>query len=286
MVELCIIYDKVRFEEKALYDKVVKRGLKARMVDAKSITISTDADRKDFELGDIILQRSISYFRGLYLTACLEFLGYNVVNEFKVGEICGNKLMTSLVLARSKVPTPNTHFAFSSESARDVMKRGVYPLVAKPIVGSWGRRVFRLRDYEAANMIIEVSEEDDNPLSRIYYLQEMIKRPPRDVRCIVVGERIVAAIYRYSADGEWRTNVAKGGKAEVAPIPNELEDIVLKAARAVGGGILGVDLMEDETRGYVVHEINNTVEFRGASSVAETDIAGQIIDYCVEAAKN
>jgi [lysine-biosynthesis-protein LysW]---L-2-aminoadipate ligase len=285
MVEVCIIYDKIRFEEKALYDKAKKKGLRAHIIDAKTITIDTESKRKALQLGDVILQRSISHFRGLYLTACLEFLGFLVINKFKVGETCGNKLITSLTLAKYQVPTPKTHFAFSAESAIEVISKIGFPLVLKPIVGSWGRGVFPLRDEEVANMIVEMREGDDSPLARIYYVQEMIKRPPRDLRCIVVGDKVIAAIYRYSAENEWRTNVARGGKAEVAPITNELEDIALKAAKAVGGGIVGIDLMEDEKRGLLVHEVNSTVEFRGASNVSDADIAGAIIDYALKIAK-
>jgi [lysine-biosynthesis-protein LysW]--L-2-aminoadipate ligase len=285
MVKVCVIYDKLRFEEKALYDKAKKKGIKAQIVDAKTITINTDNKRKALQLGDVILQRSISHLRGLYLTACLEFLGFLVINKFQVGETCGNKLITSLVLARYKVPTPKTYFAFSRESAITTINKIGFPLVLKPIVGSWGRGVFPLRDEEVANIIMEMREEDNSPLARIYYFQEMIKRPPRDVRCIVVGDEVIAAIYRYSAENEWRTNVARGGKAEVAPITNELEDIALRAAKAVGWGILGVDLMEDEKRGLLVHEVNNTVEFRGASNVSEVDIAGAMIDYALTIAK-
>jgi [lysine-biosynthesis-protein LysW]---L-2-aminoadipate ligase len=285
MVELCVLYDKVRFEEKSIYDKALKKGIKARMTDAKSITVTTDSKRKELDLGDVILQRSISHFRGLYLTTCLEFLGFSVINKFKVGETCGNKLLTSLTLAKHNVPTPKTHFAFSAGAAMEVISGTGFPVVLKPIVGSWGRGVYPLRDDEVANMIVEMREEDNNPLARIYYIQEMIQRPPRDLRCIVVGDEIIAAVYRYSAQNEWRTNVARGGKAENAPITNELEEIVLRAARAVGGGVLGVDLMEDEQRGLLVHEINNTVEFRGASNVSTADIASAIIDYSVAVAK-
>ncbi len=281
MVELCVVYDKVRFEEKSIYDKALKKGIKTRMTDAKSITISTDSKRKELALGDVILQRSISHFRGLYLTACIEFLGFSVINRFKVGETCGNKLLTSLTLAKHKVPTPKTYFAYSAGTAMEIISRTGFPVVLKPIVGSWGRGVYPLRDEEVAKMIIEMREENDNPLGRIYYIQEMVERPPRDLRCIVVGDEIIAAVYRYSAENEWRTNVARGGKAENAPITNELEEIALRAARAVGGGVLGVALMEDKHRGLLVHEINNTVEFRGASNVSSTDIASAIIDYSV-----
>ena len=285
MVEVCITYDKVRFEEKALYEKTQSKGIKSQIVDAKTITIGTDSKKKDFVLGDIILQRTVSHYRGLYLTACLEFLDFKVINRFKVSEMCGNKLITSIVLAKNKIPTPKTQFAFSAESAQQTIRKTGFPLVLKPIVGSWGRGIFPLRDRETASMIVEMREEDDSPLSRIYYVQEMIDRPPRDIRCIVVGDQAVTAIYRYSAQAEWRTNVARGGKVELAPITKEVEDLALRAAKAVGGGILGVDMMEDKNRGLVVHEVNNTVEFHGAASVSKADIPGAIIDYAVKIAR-
>jgi [lysine-biosynthesis-protein LysW]--L-2-aminoadipate ligase len=285
MVELSIIYDKVRFEEKVLYEKAQTKGIAAQIVDAKTVTVSTDSRKKDYAFGDVVMQRSVSHYRGLYLTACLEHLGFNVINKFRVAETCGNKLITSLVLAKNNVPTPRTQFAFSAEGALESIRKAGFPLVLKPIVGSWGRGVFPLRDEETAGMIVEMREEDDSPLARIYYVQEMIDRPPRDIRCIVVGNRVVTAIYRYSAENEFRTNVARGGKAELAPITKELEDLALKASKAVGGGIVGVDMMEDKKRGLIVHEVNNTVEFHGAASVSKIDIPDTMIDYAVKLAK-
>ncbi|MFL6453031.1 MAG: lysine biosynthesis protein LysX [Nitrososphaeraceae archaeon] len=285
MVRVSVIYDKVRFEEKALYEKAKKKGINAQIIDGKTITINTQSKKTSLQLGDVVIQRSISHFRGLYLTSCLEFLGFLVINKFKVGQTCGNKLITSLALAKYKVPTPKTHFAFSAESAIELIYNTGFPLVLKPVIGSWGRGVFPIRDEEMANMIVEMREESDSPLARIFYIQEMVRRPPRDLRCIVIGDKVIAAIYRYSAQNEWRTNVARGGKAEAAPITKELEEIALSAAKAVGGGILGIDLMEDEKRGLLVHEVNNTVEFRGASNVCEADIAGAIIDYAISIAK-
>lgn len=284
-MEVCIIYDKVRFEEKALYDKALEKGIKAQMVDAKGVTVSTESKRSDLSLGDVIMQRSVSHYRGLYLTACLEFLDFPVINKFSTAEICGNKLVTSLTLAKNNIPTPKTQLAFSAETAIEMIRKTGLPLVLKPIVGSWGRGVFPLRDEETASMVVEMREENDSPLSRIYYVQEMIDRPPRDVRCIVVGEQVVTAIYRYAGEGEWRTNVARGGKAELALVTKELEDLALKAANAVGRGIVGVDLMEDKARGLVVHEVNNNVEFRGAATVSVNDIPGAMIDYAIGIAK-
>ncbi|HEU0144257.1 MAG TPA: lysine biosynthesis protein LysX [Nitrososphaera sp.] len=285
VVEVSILCDKVRFEEKALYEKTQSMGIKSKIVDAKTLTIGTCSKAKDFQLGDVILQRSVSYYRGLYLTACLEFLGFKVINRFEVGQVCGNKLITSIRLAENKIPTPKTQFAFSAESGLETIKNKGFPVVLKPIVGSWGRGIYPLRDLETASMIIEMREEDDSPLSRIYYIQEMVDRPSRDIRCIVIGDQVLTAIYRYSSQSEWRTNVALGGKVELASITKEMEDLALSAARAVGGGILGVDMMEDKNRGLVVHEINNTVEFRGAASVSKADIPNQMINYAINIAR-
>jgi [lysine-biosynthesis-protein LysW]--L-2-aminoadipate ligase len=97
----------------------------------------------------------------------------------------------------------------------------------------------------------------------------------------VLGEQVVAAIYRYSSSDEWRTNVSRGGKAEMIKITSDIENIAIKASKAVGKGILGVDMMENENEELLVHEINNTVEFRGASAATGIDIAKLIIDYVI-----
>jgi [lysine-biosynthesis-protein LysW]--L-2-aminoadipate ligase len=283
--DICIIYDRVRWEEKELYEKAIKLGHTSKMVDAKTLAISTHDGTMASNFGDIVLQRCVSHYRGLYLTACLEFLGSKVINAYSTAEICGNKLLTSIYLAKYKIPTPTTHFAFGPEVAADVADKLGYPIVLKPIVGSWGRMVIPVKDRDVMESMIEMREEMPNPLSKIYYIQDYIDRPPRDIRTIVVGDRVVTAIYRYSAEGEWRTNIARGGKAELCPITKELEDICVRASKAVGSGILGVDLMEDKKDGLVVHEVNNTVEFKGASTVSEKDIAAEIINYTAKVAK-
>lgn len=282
MVRICIIYDKLRFEEKKIYNDIQQKGFDATLIDGKSLVFDTESSKSDSRFGDIILQRVISYNRGLHLTYCLEQIGLPVVNSFSVSEICGNKLITSLILKKNNVPTPKTTFAFSTESARECMKKLGFPLVVKPIIGSWGRGVYQIKDQSMADMMLDSRQENDNSFSRIYYFQELIDRPSRDIRCIVIGDQIVASVFRYSSENEWRTNVAVGGRTEMAPLTSELKEIVLKASNAIGGGILGVDLMEDKERGYLVHEVNNTVEFRGASAVCKSDIAGAMTDYLVK----
>lgn len=272
----------MRWEEKALGLIAKKKGVRVLTIDAK--TVSLDSSSKHVhvkkQFGDIVLQRCISYFRGQHVTAYLEFKGLAVINKHSVGEICGNKYLTTLALEKAKVPTPRTMFAFTADSAKEAVEKLGYPAVLKPIVGSWGRGVAPLKDRETANPMIELREEMTGALNQIYYIQEMVKRPPRDIRTIVVGERVVAAAYRYAPPEDWRTNVARGGRTAPCKITQELEDIALKAAKAVGGGVLGVDAMESSD-GLVVHEVNNTVEFKGTSQVNKANIPEEIINHVI-----
>ena len=155
-------------------------------------------------------------------------------------------------------------------------------MVVKPVVGSWGRLSALMKDGDAARAIIE-DREHMFPLYQIYYLQEFVKRPPRDIRTFVIGGRTVAAIYRYSST-DWRTNTARGGKAEKCSITSELDDLSVKSAEAVGGEFVGVDLMEGRD-GLVVHEVNNTTEFKNTVPATGVDIPGMVIDYLISIQK-
>ena len=283
MSKIRIVFDRVRSEEKMLEEKALELGHDTKMIDAKITQVNTESKRSDFDFGDVVLERCVSYFRGLHFTACLEFLDVPVINKFEVANNCGNKMITSLLLKKHNVPTPKTYFSFSSETALENLEKVGYPMVIKPVVGSWGRGVMALKDRDTADAIIEVRELSDGPLDRIYYLQEMVKRPPRDIRAIAVGDQVIAAMYRTSTGG-FKTNIALGAEPLPCDITKELEDICLKASKAVGGGILGVDLMEDEKRGLVVHEVNNTVEFKGLAKVAKKNIPKEMIDFAVKSA--
>ncbi|MEM2183131.1 MAG: lysine biosynthesis protein LysX, partial [Candidatus Bathyarchaeia archaeon] len=262
-----LVYDRIRWEEKALIDASRKLGIELKLTDSKDIYLSADEDsgRIREEFGDIVIQRCISYFRGLHITAILENSGLQVINPFNVSLICGNKLFTILALVKAGVPVPKTLVAFTDESAFKALDALGYPAVLKPVIGSWGRLVALVRDRDSAQALIESREEMQNSLMQIYYLQEYVKRPPRDIRVLTIGDEVVAAAYRYSANGEWRTNVARGGRTEPLPVTSELAEIALKASKAVGGGVLAVDCMESPN-GIIVHEVNNTPEFKGLYS--------------------
>lgn len=285
MSGISLIYDRVRWEEKALIEASERLGLNLKLVDSKEIYLNATEGSSNLSklremFGDIVLQRCISYFRGLHITAVLEGAGLQVINPFNVSLICGNKLFTTIALSKVGVPVPQTMVAFTNEGAMKALEKLGYPAVLKPVVGSWGRLIALVKDRDSAQALIETREEMQNSLMQIYYLQEYVKRPPRDIRILTIGDEVVAAAYRYPAEGDWRTNVARGGRMEPCPIRDELAEVALKASRAVGGGVLAVDCMESPD-GIVVHEVNNTPEFKGLYSATRVDIPEKIIKYAI-----
>jgi len=282
--KVCIVFDRIRLEEKMLQEASNSLGYDTIMMDAKTTQLSTESQQRDVDFGDVVLERCVSYFRGLHFTSCLEFLNIPVINSHKVADNCGNKMVTSLLLKKAGVATPKTYFAFSSEEAMNLINKVGYPIVIKPVIGSWGRGVMPLRDKDTTEAIIEMRDIEDGSHDRIYYLQEMIDRPPRDIRAITVGDQVVAAMYRKS-QGDFKTNIALGGDPELCEITKEVEDICLKASKAVGGGILGIDLMEDKKRGLVCHEVNNTVEFKGLARVAKKNIPQEMVRFAISQIK-
>ena len=280
MQKICIVFDRLRTEEKLLQKNAEELGYETSMVDAKITSFDTDSKPENFEFGDVVLERCVSYYRGLHFTACLEFMEIPVINKFDVANTCGNKMITSMLLKKNNIPTPKTYFSFSAETALDNFEKVGYPLVIKPIIGSWGRSVMPVKDKDTAEAVIENRQVTDGPQDRIYYLQEMIDRPPRDIRVITVGDQAVSAMYRKSSGG-FKTNIALGADPELCEITKEIEDLCEKTSKAVGGGILGIDLMEDKKRGLVVHEVNNTVEFKGLVKVSKKNIPKEMIDYAI-----
>jgi len=273
-----ILFDRVRWEEKELGRQLEIRGLSYDMIDAKSQVLPLDRSELP-SLPSRILERCVSFYRGLNLSFVYEAHGIEVINSSRILDLCGNKLLTSQILAKNGVPTPKTIVSFSPESAIQAIEEVGYPCVMKPIVGSWGRQVVPIRDRETAEALIEMREQQSDSMQTIFYIQEMVNRPPRDIRCIAVGDEIVAAVYRYAPSEQWKTNVALGGHSEACKVTSELEETVLKTVEVIGSGVLGIDLMERNNSELVVHEVNGTVEFKGAQSATDHSIAGRIVDY-------
>jgi [lysine-biosynthesis-protein LysW]--L-2-aminoadipate ligase len=278
-----ILYDQLRWEEKSLIETAKKKDINLEVINCRESSIELDKDKSP-HYNDIILQRCVSYYNNLHSTAAFEGLGAKMINSLYTAIMCGNKLFTHMELSKTGIAIPKAFCAFSSQSALNILNKNGYPKVIKPVVGSWGRMIALLKDKEAAEAVIE-DREHMYPLYQVYYFEEFVKRPPRDIRCIVVGDRVVAAIYRYSGDTEWKTNMALGGKAEACKVTNEMEDLCLRAAKTMKGEILGVDLMESDENGLLVHEVNNTTEFKNTVRVTEIDIPSLIVDHLVNSNK-
>lgn len=282
-MDFSLIYDKVRWEEKSILKAAEDRNHKLSMVNVKSIDMDFDAPLPG-NYGSITIQRSTSYYRGLHSTAYLEFKGQKVVNSLQVQQIAGNKMFSSLALIKNGVPTPRTSASTTPEVAMEQFTNKFgESAVLKPVTGSWGRMIALMNDKAAAMAVLE-DRQYMYPLYSIFYMQEFVKRPPRDIRAFVIGDRVVGGIYRYESNGDWRTNTAIGGKAEKCDITGELEDIVLKAARSIGHGIFGVDVMESDN-GYTVHEVNSTTEFKNTVRIGGVDVPGEIVNFLEEEAR-
>jgi [lysine-biosynthesis-protein LysW]---L-2-aminoadipate ligase len=281
---LIILYDSMRWEEKSLYEAAKRKGVEdCHLVDCKDIFI--ELNRKDaMYTNKTVIQRSVSYFKSLHSTAALEGLGASIINPLETAITCGNKLFCHMVLNKVDIRTPKSITAFSEKSALEGLDKLGYPAVIKPTIGSWGRLIALLRDKDAARAVIE-DRQHMFPLYHVYYFEEFVNRPPRDIRAIVVGDSVAAAIYRYSGNEEWKTNMALGGRAENCPITKELEDVCINACKAVSGKVVGVDLMESKEDGLVVHEVNNTTEFKNTVKVTGIDIPGLIVEYASRQAK-
>ena len=269
------LYDTIRLEEKLLIESAKKNDINLEMVDCKNLFVNLN-DKKSFD--GPVLQRCVSYYRNLHSTAAIEGQGTKVVNCLNTGIFAGNKLFTHMLLQKAGVATPDATVAFSKDSALEALEKNGFPKIIKPTVGSWGRMVSKINDMDAAEGIID-GREAMYPIHQVHFLEEFVERPPRDIRVIVIGDNVAAGIYRNSGDGNWKTNTHLGGSAEICEISNELEDICIKAKDAVYGDIVGIDLMESKDKGMVVHEINNTTEFRNVVRVTGVDIPKLMLEY-------
>ena len=274
-----LFYTIVRPEEKWILQAAESRDLEVVRLDDGDVTFGLD--RPDVDV-DVVLNRSVSHTRSLYATRCFAHYGIPTVNAPEVVELAGDKVLASLRLAERGIPTPKTVVALSPEAALKAIERVGYPAVLKPAVGSWGRLMAKVNSPAEAEQIIEHKSALGSPVHSVFYVQEFVEKPDRDLRVFVVGTEAVAGMYRRSTD--WRTNAARGATTETLPLTPELRELALRAADAVGGGVLAVDLMESP-RGLVVHEVNPTPEFKALAAVTGADIAGAIVDYTIGVAR-
>jgi [lysine-biosynthesis-protein LysW]--L-2-aminoadipate ligase len=274
-----ILVSRIRVEEKHIFDALERKGIPYDLLDDRELVL--DMGKRSFGY-DVILERCINHSRALYALRILEDWGLRCVNSYRVADTCGNKLLTTSALMRAGVPSPRTLVAFTPESALQAIETLGYPVVLKPAVGSWGRLLSKINDREAAEAVLEHKQVLGTYHHSIFYIQEYIRKPMRDIRAFVVGDRTIAAIYRNSE--HWITNTARGGLATNCPVTPEMDELCVRGAAAVGGGVVALDLLEDPERGLLVNEVNYTMEFRNSIGPTGVDIPAHIVDYLVKVA--
>lgn len=234
---------------------------------------------------DLFLQRSLSLSRALYSTAIIEQKGYKIINSYDCIHISGDKLLSTLLLSKEGIPTPDTWVAFTPEESLEICEKNLqYPVISKPIIGSWGRMVAKLNDHDAAQALFEAKDNLGDIFQKIFYLQEYIDSTkvradaPTDIRVFYLGGECITAMGRFRAKNDFRSNIAIGGSAKPYEITSEVEKLCKKIGSVFGGEMLGIDLMETE-KGLTCIEVNGTPGFEGLMNATGVDIGEKIVLY-------
>lgn len=279
-MKIGLLHSLIRKDEKFLIDEFnAIKGVELVMIDDREITFNLGKDHFDL---DVVVERCINHSRALHGLKLFEAAGIKCVNTYNVATICGDKLLTSVALAEHKIPQPEVRIAFTEESALKAIEEMGYPVVLKPAVGSWGRLLSKINDRDAAEAVLEHKTILGSYHHSIFYIQKYIEKKGRDIRSFVVGDECIAAIYRTSP--HWITNTARGGQASNCPVTDELNDISVRAAKAVGGGIVAIDIFETEN-GYLVNEVNYTMEYKNSITTTGVNIPKKMVEYILKVAE-
>jgi [lysine-biosynthesis-protein LysW]--L-2-aminoadipate ligase len=271
-----ILYSRIRQDEKLLLGELRDRGHDVEKVDVRKHGFGLDGTDAALADCDLVVDRCLATSRSKYATEFCEHYDVPVVNTPETAAVCADKVRNSLALQNAGVPTPDTTVAFTKESAMDAIEAYGFPCVLKPVVGSWGRLMAKLDSRNAAEAILEHKETLGHYEHKVFYVQDFVPKPGRDIRVLATDGEPVAAMTR---SGEhWLTNAAKGADTAHFEVDEEVEQLVAKASDAVGGGLLGVDLMETGD-GYTVHEVNHTVEFKALNEVSDVDVPSEVVDW-------
>jgi [lysine-biosynthesis-protein LysW]--L-2-aminoadipate ligase len=281
-IRVAVILSRIRVEEKLLLAALEAAGASVKLVDDGQLVFPLGDGRPRLE-ADVVLERSLSAARGLYALRLLELAGIPTVNRYATAATCADKLLTTAALTEANVPQPRVRIAFTAETALHAIEELGYPVVLKPVVGSWGRLLARINDRDAAEAVLEHKETLGSYQHSIFYIQEYVAKPGRDIRAFVIGEETVGAIYRQSP--HWITNTARGGTASRCEVTPAIHALCQRAAQAVGGGVLALDLMEDPERGLLVNEVNHTMEFRNSIAPTGVDIPARVVQYVLQQAR-
>ena len=317
-MKIGLLYSRIRTDEKLLLSELRERDHDVEKIDVRKQQFAVGGAPEVFDDLDIVVDRCLSTSRSVYATKFARAYDVPVINGPDVAEICADKVKNSLALVEAGVPTPDTDVAFTKDAALESIERFGYPCVLKPVVGSWGRLMAKVDSRDAAEAILEHKATLGHYEHKVFYVQEFVDKPGRDIRVLATDGEPVAAMCRSS--DHWLTNAAKGAETDTFELDDRALELVEKASAAVGGGLLGIDLMEvgvsedseaqrasgdassaerssanrssgqsprddgDEPRApepddYTVHEVNHTVEFKALNEVADVDVPGEVVDW-------
>jgi [lysine-biosynthesis-protein LysW]--L-2-aminoadipate ligase len=281
---LGVLVSYLRAEEKAILQAARERGIPVTPVFDRALVLdlaatSAAASGLDF---DVVLDRCVAHSRSGYTLRALERWGIPTLNSAEAVHLCDDKAENSLALELAGIPSPRTLLAFDVDSALEACAAVGYPAVLKPVTGSWGRLLARVNGPEQARAILEQKKSLGSFHHAVFYVQEYVPKPDRDIRAYVVGDRVLAASYRTAR--HWVTNAARGAESVPCPITPEIEELALRACHAVGARLAGVDLIETGD-GLKVIEVNTGGEFKGLMTTTDVDIAAAIVDETVRLAE-
>lgn len=276
MIRIGFLHSVLRKDEKLLLDAFQSwPDVEVVPIDDREIRFTLGEGDRPF---DVVVERCINHSRALHALRIFESQGVRCVNTSHTAWTCGDKLLTSIVLAENKIPQPEVRVAFTEESALAAIEEMGYPVVLKPAVGSWGRLLAKVNDRDAAEALLEHKTTLGSYHHSIFYIQKYVEKQGRDIRSFVIGGRCVAAIYRTSP--HWITNTARGGMATACPVDAALADLSVRGACAVGGDIVALDIFETGS-GYQINEINYTMEFKNSIAPTGVDIPRLIAEHVV-----
>lgn len=277
-IKICLLHNTIRGDEKLLIEAARRLKVALEVVDVTSLVFHPQ-EKFDY---DVVLDRCVSTTKGIHAGIFFEGLKIPFVNSVKIEQICEDKFATSMMLMKAKVPTVNFAMVFNVEQAKKAIDRlGGYPVVIKPTTGSWGRLVNKINDIDALEAVLEHKDTFAGPIHKSFYLQKYIEKPGRDIRVHNIDGEIIAAIYRKSS--HWITNTARGAEPIPCKIDKDLEKIAKLTGKAIGGGVLGIDVFETAD-GLLVNEVNHKLEFKNVQRVTGVDVAGKIIKFCMKQA--
>ncbi len=202
----------------------------------------------------------------------LEERGIRVMNSARAIERTVDKFWTSSLLEQCGIPTPETVVCESPDEAMAAFRR-LGDVIVKPLFGSMGLGMVRVADEEMAYRVFRTVET----IRGVYYIQRTVDHEGRDYRVFVLGGKVLGAIER-RADG-WRTNIARGGEAKPARLPDEWAALAVRAAAAVGAEYAGVDLLPDRDGAIHVLEVNGIPGWQGLQEATGIDVAGALVDH-------